>query len=256
MLSSYTHLGPNHIHFEEIDSTNLYAKLLLSKTTPRPGTVISADFQHLGKGQLDRQWHSAKGQNLTFSVIFYPTFLEPSQQFLLSIITCLSIKDYLSSLEISNISLKWPNDILVNNKKLAGILILNTINSQKLQSSIIGIGLNLNQYDFPQNLNNATSISLLTGKFFHPASELNKLLKILEVKYNFELKSNPLVIKEDFEKYLLGINSIIKYSTNKIDFSFGKILGIDFFGRLLIMDCNSQMIHPFIHGEVVVDYDL
>ena len=121
--------------------------------------MVSVDYQYAGKGQGDHQWHSRPGENLLMSLLLFPAFLSASDQFYLSRVASLALIDTLKTLKLAPL-IKWPNDILVNRRKLAGILIENGITGNKLSHSIIGIGMNLNQTEFPDFPLKATSVAL------------------------------------------------------------------------------------------------
>lgn len=152
-------------HLSEIDSTNTYAFDLLSTDQPIEGTIISTDFQTAGRGQMGSSWASERGQNLTMSMILYPHFLSPDQQFKISQITSLAILEVLNRYLPFKASIKWPNDIFVQQKKIAGILIQNSLKGKQIAHSVIGIGLNINQQHFEQ-LPMATSMALIQKEPF------------------------------------------------------------------------------------------
>lgn len=154
----------HHIHFPEIDSTNAYLKQHKS-TLPIP-TIITAGFQTSGRGQQSNTWHSEPNQNLLCSILLSPDFLKIPDQFILSQAVALSVIDTLTDLLPNHpFQIKWPNDIYINHKKIAGILIETYTGQTTLQHTIIGIGLNINQTSFPSYLPNPTSLASLT---FHP----------------------------------------------------------------------------------------
>ena len=131
---------------DELESTNNYAKQLVSDKVEE-GTVVLAQFQSKGRGQQGNYWESETGKNLLFSLILYPDFLEAEFQFSLSMLVSLAIVSVLDE-ETDEVQIKWPNDIYVGKLKIAGILIENTIKGSKLGSTIVGVGLNLNQEMF------------------------------------------------------------------------------------------------------------
>lgn len=180
--------GRHLIRLTEVPSTNRYAAELLSKTTPSEGTCIITDFQTDGQGQIGRYWFSDKNINITASYIFYPVFLKATAQFELSIMTALAVLEVIQSIGIRNASVKWPNDIYIGDKKVAGILIQNQLQGSLIKSTIIGIGLNVNQEFFPQNIPNPTSLYLESGHFFDITTIINGLHKTLEQNY-LSLKS-------------------------------------------------------------------
>lgn len=148
-------IGRKIIQLECVDSTNNYVAKMILENDIEFGTVILADEQLNGKGQRGSVWHSKSGQNLLFSMYLDSAILSVSNQFVLSKIVTISIVRTLKSYGI-DAKIKWPNDVYVHDKKIAGVLIENQISGQNLKSSIIGIGLNLNQTEFEGI--NATSL--------------------------------------------------------------------------------------------------
>ena len=138
--------------FEALGSTNQHALQLLKESTPAEGTIILTHDQYAGKGQATNKWESAPHKNLTFTTILYPKFLPARKQFLLNQVVSLSVFDTLQKYITEGLTIKWPNDIYVFDKKITGILIQNSLQGHTLQSSIVGIGLNVNQIDFPPDI--------------------------------------------------------------------------------------------------------
>ena len=129
---------------DELDSTNNYAaSLLLTKRLP-DGSVIVANSQVGGRGQATNKWESEPDKNLTFSIILYPEFMEITKQFEISKAISLGIVDFLKDL-VDDVSIKWPNDIYIGSRKVAGMLMEYSIRKRKISSCIVGIGLNINQ---------------------------------------------------------------------------------------------------------------
>ena len=136
--------GKNLVHLERISSTNSYIQELLSNSTPlADGSVIMADEQTHGRGQQGNFWESEPHQNLTFSIYYMPDFLNIDRQYFLSIAVCLGICDFLEKYAEKDFLVKWPNDIYYKDKKIAGILIENSLMGDKIKHSIIGIGINI-----------------------------------------------------------------------------------------------------------------
>ncbi len=254
MLSSYTQIGQNHLHFKEIDSTNTYASNLLAKTTPIDGTVISADYQSTGKGQFDRKWLSNRGENIIMSIILLPNFLKAHQQIFLNMAIALAIKDYLNDFN-NGFSIKWPNDIYCNDSKIAGILIQNQLQGELIKGSVVGIGLNLNQMDFDPLVLNPISLKKITGQDFTVQVEMQKLWKKIEKRYNL-LRATDLFIqlKSDFEQNMYGINKAVKYKYNdQTTEEIGTIKGISIDGKLLLQNDQLQEI-LLVHSEAQLIY--
>lgn len=148
-------------YFKETESTNDLAH----EKRFRHKDLIITDSQTKGRGQRGSYWESKQGRNLTFSLVLEPRWLPAGSQFLLSEIISLAITDTLASYHI-NASVKWPNDIYVGDKKIAGILIENDIMGAYISRSIIGIGINVNQREFGKHIPNPTSMRLAAGKEF------------------------------------------------------------------------------------------
>lgn len=180
-------MGKNHIQLSETDSTNNYARELLRDSRPPEGTLITAVKQTAGRGQAGTTWQAEAGKNLTLSFIFYPEFLDASQQFFLNMAVSLAVKDFCESVTGEECKIKWPNDIYCGDKKLGGILIENTIHGSSLSSSIVGIGLNVNQQEFDPALPNPASFYQLTGKEFPLQLCTEQLCGFME-KYYLQLR--------------------------------------------------------------------
>ena len=152
----------NILSIPETHSTNdLLREKIRNEKLPE-GTALSTDFQTKGKGQVGNTWESEAGKNLLFSLVLYPEHIEIEKQFIISQIVSLAIKTTLE-LYTSDICIKWPNDIYWKDKKIAGILIENSLQKGKIQFSIIGIGLNVNQTEFISDAPNPVSLAQITG---------------------------------------------------------------------------------------------
>jgi BirA family biotin operon repressor/biotin-[acetyl-CoA-carboxylase] ligase len=150
----------NIIRIKSTGSTNLFLKDLLQERVLEEGTAVLAEFQTSGRGQTGTHWESENGKNIICSIIFYPDFLPFEQRFIFSETIALGVKKALDRY-IENVFIKWPNDIYVNDRKIAGILIENEITDRKIIRSIAGIGLNVNQEIFTSNLPNPVSMKQL-----------------------------------------------------------------------------------------------
>lgn len=206
-------IGSNIIFLPEVDSTNSYASELLKNVNVSEGTLVHTSNQTQGKGQRGNSWEAEIAANVTASVILKPVFLEIKNQFFLYQISALACYDVMAELLNNSqydIKIKWPNDILVNKKKIAGILIENGVIGNRLSNSVIGLGMNINQVNFHETLN-ATSIFKLTSRKLEIDSILELLCKNLE-KYYLQLKSGKLnEISTNYLKHLFGLNSWIEF---------------------------------------------
>lgn len=193
------------IKLNAIHSTNDYLRSLSSTMNCDDFTVVTTKKQTKGKGQMGSSWASVEGKNLTFSVFKRDLNLPIEDHFILSVITSLAIHKSLQTYKLKGLAVKWPNDILAENTKLCGVLIENVIKNGKIDSSIIGIGLNVNQTDFEQ-LPKASSLKKQTGIHYDLDELLAMILKNLVLYFNtytekgkeflFELYNNILFRKE------------------------------------------------------------
>ena len=163
-------------HFKTLESTNQYLQNLLNEGCDIVDNIVVTDYQTSGKGQGKNVWESENGKNLLFSIALDMSFLKAENQFLLTQIVSVSMINVLKKyLPEESLFIKWPNDIYFNNKKIAGILIKNEIKGMMMGTSIIGIGLNVNQTSFDKNLPNPISMKMITGNDF----ELEELLSAI-----------------------------------------------------------------------------
>lgn len=222
--------------FEIIDSTNYEANRQMDQV--EDFTVFAARYQTNGRGQKGNSWESAIGENLTFSILVKPKFIKAEDQFLISQITTLGIINYLRDRGVTA-SIKWPNDIYVNNRKICGILIEHYLGGDKLSASIIGIGLNLNQKKFASDAPNPTSVINETGKSMVLENELEQLVSSIEGLYNdidvdhYEDLANK--TETDYLSHLYHINEFHLYEDTSTKEQFeAKITGIDRCACLLL----------------------
>ncbi len=227
-----------YIHLEQIDSTNAYLQRQQSEHDIR-NWVVSADEQTAGKGMGSNGWESEVGKNLTFSLALDMGFLPAERQFLLSETVPLGIIEVLDTLLPSEkLSIKWPNDIYFENRKLAGILINSTVKANMMDVSIIGIGLNVNQMKFQDWPTHPISLKMVTGKEYDLKPLLEQIAERILIKVQ-QLKSSPTSIEKDYLKRLFRYRTWADYEVE------GKVLrlfmtGIDSFGRLQLLDTENK----------------
>lgn len=150
------------VKLEEVDSTNNYLKRLVNEQHPEEGSMVITDYQTEGRGQMGNAWASEAGKNLLLSILIYPDNLMANEQFIISRIASLAVKNCLDQF-VDDIRIKWPNDIYWEDKKIAGMLIENDVQGKYIQNSVIGIGININQQSFPEKLPNPISLRKITG---------------------------------------------------------------------------------------------
>jgi len=223
-----------YIHLEQIDSTNAYLQRKQSEADIR-NWVVSTDEQTAGKGMGSNGWESEVGKNLTFSLALDVSFLPAERQFLLSEAVPLGIVEVLDGLLPSErLSIKWPNDIVYDGHKLAGILINSTIKANKMDVSVIGIGLNVNQMQFKNWPTHPISLQQITGKNYDLQPLMEQIASHILLKVE-RLKSSPSLTEQEYLKRLFRYRTWAEYEVD------GKVLrllmtGIDPFGRLLLID--------------------
>ena len=172
----------NIIKIKETDSTNHWLKEQSKKQFLEEGTTVIAEYQTAGKGQQGNRWESATGKNITCSMLLYPDFLPIHQNFLLSEVVALGVKDTVEEF-IQPVEIKWPNDIYFQNKKISGILIENELTGQIIGKSIIGIGLNVNQEQFSDVAPNAVSLKQILEKEINIDLILEKMIQAILLRY-------------------------------------------------------------------------
>ena len=187
------------LHFPALESTNIYALNLISKSNPTEGTAISTYNQLKGRGQIGSKWESQPNKNISLSIILYPTFLKAKDGFQLNQAISLAVYEFIRIFIPFGVKIKWPNDIYINKLKVAGLLIQNSIQGQHLQSSVVGIGININQENFSKALPNPTSLINETKNTFDLDKLSAQLFELVERNY-FLLKSGNLKIIQ--KKYL------------------------------------------------------
>jgi len=216
------------IKLDAIDSTNDYLRKLILEKKPTTPTVVMSQYQKKGKGQRGQVWTSQAGKNLMFS-LYLPNFTLPTKEvFSINKIVSVCLLHWLSSFKIPNICVKWPNDILSGDSKLAGILIESNVLQSTANSIIIGVGLNVNQVEF-QNLPNATSMQLLTGKSY----DIDALLFSLTTRL-IECLTPPLkYCNDDYHKYLYGLGQSRLFLKDNKTFE-GIIQSVNSEGKLVL----------------------
>ena len=216
------------IKLDATDSTNDYLRHMLLANKLTTPTVIWSLFQKKGKGQRGQVWSSQAGENLMFSLYIPNLTRRADQLFSIHKIVSVCLADWFLSLQVPNISVKWPNDILSGHKKLAGILVESSIQMSTAKSIIIGMGINVNQIQFPQ-LPNATSMRLCTAKTY----DLNTLLLSVVPKLIEALTFLEKDWDVAYHKSLYGLNQSRRFKSGKHEFE-GIIRSVSPEGKLVL----------------------
>lgn len=219
---------------DTVDSTNRYALDVLRKRPPAEGFAVWALEQTAGRGQRGNSWLTEPRANLTFSIILHPRFLPVNEQFWLTKSIALAVAGFVSSyLPSVPVSVKWPNDIYVNNQKIAGILIENILEQSAIKHSVAGIGININQTAFDPAIPNATSLKLFTGTTFDLETCLLQLFVLIE-KFYLELRNGNYRQIDDAYHEILYRRGILSDLLINGKACKGTIKGVSATGHLLV----------------------
>ncbi|MFT5779649.1 MAG: BirA family biotin operon repressor/biotin-[acetyl-CoA-carboxylase] ligase [Crocinitomicaceae bacterium] len=222
-------IGCNLIHLESVDSTNNYVANLVKQGNLTSGTVILADEQLSGRGQRSAEWLSNAGENLTFTIYLDDVNLSVDRQFMITQLIAVGLHRFLTKMGIDS-TIKWPNDTYVNNCKISGMLIENQLSHGKIHSTIIGIGLNVNQVDFGGM--DATSMTTITGQPYLLMEAYFSLIHTLNETWE-ELIDDARQLTIEYLGGMYQLNEEKSYADVNGNFN-GIICGISSTGKLQI----------------------
>jgi len=232
-------IGSKYIFVRNIESTNTIAAGLIKSESIPEGTIIHTNFQSAGRGQKGSRWESEEGKNLLFSIVLYPSTITPEDQFIISMIISLGICDFLKT-HIPVSKIKWPNDIYAGDDKIAGILIENSIKGNVISNSVAGIGLNINQTDFPSYIPNPVSLKMLTGKEHDLLTCLKQIAGFLDRRFKQLISGSRSAIRDEYISSLYRLSEWHEFSTGNREFS-GRIIAVDDSGRLMAENRNGEI---------------
>lgn len=224
------------VWLKEVDSTNRFAQSLVESGKATHGTAIMADYQTAGKGQKGNKWESEPGKNMLATFIFFPAFLKTQNLFIINQLVCVSICDILEQYTQEPFSIKWPNDILFGERKIAGVLVENSLRGSVVQHSIIGVGINLNQITFNEYEPKAVSLFTISGNEVSRIDEFTIKLRNSISSYFQLLEVNPGKQNEITKAYMIrlfGLNQKRKFVYDG-KLSDGTIEGVDDNGQLIM----------------------
>ncbi len=242
--------GQKNIYLPRVDSTNSEFFRLIETCCPPEGTVIWTDHQYAGRGLGKTTWESEKGKNIIASFLFYPRFLEPEKQFYLVKTVSLGVSDAVAHILKNDfkISIKWPNDILAEEKKIAGILTENIIQGRTIKYSVAGIGINANQTGFGALQVKATSLKNLTGKYYDIPECIGILSEKIQRRYEILKNDQQECLDNDYLDRLFRYGEKAKYRKGKKVFE-ATIRGVNKYGKLLL-ETKYGEIEAFDYKEV------
>jgi BirA family biotin operon repressor/biotin-[acetyl-CoA-carboxylase] ligase len=228
-------IGSKVLSLTVVDSTNSYLQREITSGLLEEGLVVNAQQQTKGKGQRGSQWFSLMGENILMSVLLYPAFLTPDKQFYLSMAMALGAAEFVQELLPQHtVNIKWPNDILVNGKKVGGILIENSTQGNILKNSIVGIGINVRWCPPDKTAWPAAALADFAD-MSDPQKLLPRLYELLDQKYAMLKDGHYDVLKSAYlhRLYAFGEEREFKDLVNQ-EYFLGTITGVDEFGRLLV----------------------
>jgi len=222
------------IKLNAIDSTNDYLKALRQKVVLEDEVIVLAEQQTRGRGQAASNWYSKAGQSLTFSMFKRVYGLEEKGQFAINWAVSLGVKKGLERCGMDGIAIKWPNDILADDMKICGILIENQWHARKMNSSVIGVGINVNNLDFP-NLPRATSMTLVSKKTYDTMVVLKNVTESISSELDRLLTGNYEALKKEYEQHLFRINTLSEFKNDQDELWKGSIKGVSDQGKLQVV---------------------
>ncbi len=239
----------HRIKLNAIGSTNTFLKELSVNREVNNYTVVTAESQFGGRGQMGTKWDSVEGENLLFSVfvrfesLFFKDFVY------LNYAVSLTLYEVLKAYNIEGVSVKWPNDILAGNQKICGILIENTLKKSQIVSSVIGIGLNVNQIIFSEALKGATSLKRKLGKEIDREILLKKIMDTLRLEISKCTKKNFVELKERYLQVLYKKDIPTMFKDSRDTVFMGKIIDVSEKGKLRLM-LDDETIKEFELKEI------
>ena len=234
-------LGDPKIRYQILESTNEFVLGSLKERKFNEGTIVIAGFQTHGEGMGENRWESEKDKNLLLSLVLKPVFLEPAHQFYLNKFASLAVYDFVKHvLPDKNVTVKWPNDVYIDDKKVAGILINNTIIGKHFEYVVLGIGLNINQKTFKSDAPNPVSLIHHTNKELNLEECLQSLLHYLNSRYEQLKVEKSQSLDGDYLNVLYRYQNWSEFKTENRTFK-GRITGITEYGQLQIEEESGKI---------------
>jgi BirA family biotin operon repressor/biotin-[acetyl-CoA-carboxylase] ligase len=237
-------IGNQILWLNQVDSTNDFALDLISSNIPESGTVVVTSNQLKGRGQRGNTWRVKAEENLCFSIILTKLSIDVSQQFMMNMAVAVGLRNFIAAeLKTENVSIKWPNDILVNGDKIAGVLIENTLTGATINNLVVGIGLNINQVDFNSELysRKPTSFAMYTQKKYDVKLMLDNLLPHINALVIAFFSKNFSKIKAEYHQHLYQHHVFVNYQYQEETLNL-KIVEADERGLLCLIDRNGVLI--------------
>ncbi|MCD2260553.1 biotin--[acetyl-CoA-carboxylase] ligase [Psychroserpens luteolus] len=240
------------IKLNAIDSTNTFLRQLSNAEVLEDYTVVVAESQTNGRGQMGTTWYSQPSKNLIASVFVDVSFLSVEDSFYISMAISLAISNTLKNFQIKQVKVKWPNDILADQKKISGVLIENVIKNNKLNATIIGFGLNVNQINF-ENLPQAASMQMVSGVFYDLDQVLQAVIKHLKTIIEMLKRQQFENVKALYEAELFRKNKPSTFENVEGEMFPGFIKGVSNTGHLQVL-LEDNILKEFDLKEVKLLY--
>lgn len=234
------------IRLKEIDSTNCFLREY-KEEGEEDMLIAVADFQTAGKGQGTHTWESEEGKNLLFSIKVHPHWVPVRQQFLLSMAEALALKDALDTY-VDGITLKWPNDVYWNDKKISGTLIETTVDSKGIKTCIFGTGINVNQLEFSSDAPNPVSLCQILGHEVDRDELLQKIVDAFEQYYELLRRADYMDVSGIYHLALYRRKGFHRYEDADGEFE-GALVEVEDDGHLILHDKQGVM-RSYAFGEV------
>jgi len=236
------------IRLDEVESTNLHLKKIAREVHPAEGSLVIADYQTAGRGQMGTSWFSSKGENLLFSLLIYPQHVVAAEQFIISRIAALAVKNTLDQFA-NDIRIKWPNDIYWQYKKICGMLIENDVQGKQIENSVIGFGINVNEQSFPSDLPNPISLRQITGMVHDREYLLDTFMREFFLLYRDFEQGNIEGIEDEYMFDLYRVNDYYWYedANGKFQAMIEDVLPS---GHLLLRTLDSGEVRKYAFKEV------
>ena len=244
MLPQHQTIGHAFIELQQVDSTNNYATALVHAGMAQHGTAILAHYQTRGKGQRNKSWEAAEGKNITTSIILQPS-LQLAEAFLLSKAIALGVIRFFNNFINEEVTIKWPNDLYWRDRKAGGILIENLLSGNTWKTAVAGIGININQTVFSEEVQKGVSMKQITGQDYDVVTLAHELYHALQQVLE-QLYRDKASIEADYEKALYKRGEKVKLKKGSRVFET-LIEGVSPDGKLIT---NNGMEQRFEVGEV------
>jgi len=232
------------IFLKDVDSTNRYALLHADREQWEEGTVVWAERQHRGRGRRNAPWYGSPAKNLYCSVVLRPHFLDIEHQASLNMALSLGVREALEKLSQEPVNIKWPNDIMLRDRKIAGLLIQNTVSEGKIRLSVCGVGVNVNEEHFPDHLPHAVSLVQVLGKTTPVYTVLSAVLHhIMQYYLRLRNQEGRMAIQSSYERHLWKRGTLQRFYDPIADqYRVAEVQGVDTKGRLRLLHNGEEQL--------------